>query len=85
MVTGYVRVGVTSETEIQYSSITEIFSLKSVQDSLAKLIWIVLRPVHVYQDVVSKGTWERQIQYQGNIQWKLGNPESKESLPVLDH
>ena len=63
----------------------EIFSFKSDQDSLAKLVWIVPRPVRVYQDVVSKGTWERQIQCQGNIQWKLGNPESKRSLPGLDH
>ena len=63
----------------------EIFSFKSDQDSLAKLIWIVLRPIRVYQNVVSKGTWERQIQCQGNIQWKLGNPESKRSLPGLDH
>ena len=63
----------------------EIFSFKSDQDSLAKLVWIVPRLVRVYQDVVSKETWERQTQCQGNIQWKLGNPESKESLPGLDH
>ena len=64
---------------------TEIFSFKSDQDSLVELIWIVLRPIRVYQNVVSKGTWERQTQNQGNIQWELVNPESKESLPGLDH
>ena len=74
MVTGYVHAGVTSETKIQYSSVREIFSfnLKSVQDSLLRLVWIVLRPVRVYQNVVSKGTEEREIQCQGDIQLELG-------------
>ena len=72
MVTGYVRAGITSETKIQYSSVTEIFSFKSVQDSLLRLVWIVLRPVRVYQKVVSSGTEERETQCQGNIQLELG-------------
>ena len=72
MVTGYVRAGVTSGAKIQYSSVTEIFSFKSVQDSLLRLVWIVLRPVRVYQKVVSSGTEEREIQCQGDIQLELG-------------
>ena len=85
MVTGYVRAGVTSETKIQYSSVTEMFSFKSVQDSLLRLVWIVLRPVCVYQKVVSSGTEERETQGQGNIQFRIGNLKFSVSLPGLDH
>ena len=74
VVTGYVHAGVTSETKIQCSSVTEIFPFKSDQDSLVELIWIVLRPILVYQNVVSKGTWERETQCQGI---SSGNWESR--------
>ena len=64
--------GLLQRPRLKYSSVTEIFSFKSGQDSLVRLIWMVLRPVRVYQKVVSKGTEERETQCQGNIQLELG-------------
>ena len=63
----------------------EVFSFKSDQDSLAKLIWIVLRPVRIYQDVVSKRNLGKTNTMSRKYPVEIENPESRESLPGLDH